>query len=147
MNKSGAFDLINDSSRSGGAYMSIPETAGDHVSSIWTEYGLDVTNGGSFDVWMLASGADNGSDSFQLSVDNGTAVDAVITYNSGFVWRKAYTGLSLSTGQHSLKVIDREDGVKVDKIMLTKNTSHAVPAGNGETALYPKHPQIVAPGF
>ncbi len=99
------------------------------------KYDLEVTNGGTFNVYLLSTGPDGSSDSFNVAIDSGT--DAQVTTGSSgtWAWKKAGSSLSLSTGTHTLYVKVREDGAKVDRIYLSKTSS--TPTGLGGTALTP----------
>jgi hypothetical protein len=128
---SGPFVTVTDGSRSGGAYREVTEGSGSHTSApdegkvMW--YDLDVTNGGSFNLWFSVQGPDTSSDSFWVSIDGGP--DSQLTAPAAWTWVQLPTTFSLPTGKHSLKVKVGEDGARVDKIALTKATSTPTDAG------------------
>ena len=133
--RSGPFDLIADGTRSAGQYIEVTPGSGDHSTVpdegkvLW--YDLNVTSGGSFNIWLLGQGLTGGDDSVWVSV-NGNA-DTQLTSQPAWGWQKLGTGtFSLPTGRHQLKVKVREDGARVDKIFLTKTT--ATPTGLGGAA-------------
>jgi hypothetical protein len=122
-----------DASQSGGAYInSVNSGSTKSGTSDYLTYSLDVTNGGSFNVWFRGYGLDGSSDSFFYSVDAGSS--AQIAQDSSWTWKK-YGPVTLSTGTHTFYLRMREDGACIDKILLTKLTT--TPSGLGGTSLVP----------
>jgi hypothetical protein len=134
--QTGPFVKVTDATRAGGAYEQVTKGTGSHTTVpdegkvMW--YDLNVSNGGTFTLWMLANGPDTGSDSFWFSVDGGPDLRVNLPAN---VWGWVSPGtVSITTGTHTIKVKVREDGALVDKILLTKNTTFT-PTGLGGAAL------------
>lgn len=132
--KNGTFVSATCSACSGGQDMETPNGSGNAATN-YVKYELDVTNGGSFNVYLLSTGPDGSSDSFNVAVDSGS--DAQVTTGSSgtWAWKKVGSSLSLPTGTHTLYIKVREDGAKVDKIYLSKTSG--TPSGQGGTALTP----------
>ncbi len=101
----------------------------------YLKYDLEVTNGGSFYIYLLSQGPDGSSDSFNVAVDSGSNYQVTTGSAGSWAWKKPSSSISLSTGTHTLYIKVREDGAKVDKIALTKTSS--TPSGLGGTALIP----------
>lgn len=136
--RAGPFKVKADAARSNGAYIEVTQGSGNHTTVpdegkvMW--YDLDVTNGGSFNVWMLSSGPTTSDDSFWVSIDGTADLRPTPEPPAGWTWTKVgTTSISIPTGKHQLKIKVREDGARVDKILLTKST--ATPLGNGPAAL------------
>ena len=130
------FRSVSDATRSNGLYMDTPNSSGATASSDYLTYDLEVTNGGTANIYLLSSGPDGGSDSFMVSVD-GTGDNQVTTGSNAWVWKKPSVSFSLNTGQHTLyvKARDNEDGAQVDKLYIVIGST--APTGNGATALTP----------
>ena len=76
----------------------------------------------------------NGStDSFYMQLDDGSSSQATITQGA-WNWKAAGSKLNLSSGTHTLKLKNREDGASVDKILLTKDKNYK-PSALGDAAL------------
>ena len=117
---------------SGGAFMTIPESFGDDYNGDGSpdasvSYKLKVDTAGTYNVWLRAFGADNTSDSFYVQTDGGSK------QAKGFIagdWRWVKISKYFSTGDHSLTISLREDGAKLDKILITSDSSYT-PTGLG----------------
>jgi len=132
----GRFTAVADRTRSSGAYMQIPGSGMRKDPNTFLSFDLNVSNGGSFYMWVLGFGRNGSSDSFFVQVDNGSLVTAVLTQGH-WGWKKIGSKITLGNGLHSLSVKDREDGSSVDKIVLTRDSSF-VPSGFGGAALPPQ---------
>ena len=125
------FTKVVDAYRSGGAYMHTPNNAGSSTGT-FISFNLNVVNGGTFYVWLLGYGLDSSSDSFYINLDNGNDISKSLTVGS-WSWQKVGTTFSIGNGIHTLRIKEREDGSRIDKILLTK--SSITPTGLGGTAL------------
>lgn len=102
---------------------------------------INVPASGNYRVWsrMQASSATN--DSYVLEIDDtvcGVVVGDTSVPTNSWKWVDYKSGatankvtVSLSAGQHTVKMIGREDGVKVDKLLFLSDTT-CVPANLGE---------------
>lgn len=70
-------------------------------------------------------------DSYWIKIDNGAYVMANGLTSSGWQWSNL-TNAALSAGQHTITIAYREDGAKLDKLLIT--TSGALVSGLGGTA-------------
>ena len=130
---SGRFTAVADAARSAGAFMQIPGSGMRQDPNSYLSFDLDVSNGGSFLVWLLGTGRDGSSDSFFIQADGGALVTGVLVQKS-WGWKKIGGTIVLENGHHILMIKNREDGASVDKILLTKD-SRFVPTGLEATAL------------
>lgn len=102
---------------------------------------INVPASGNYRVWsrMQASSATN--DSYVLEIDDtvcGVVVGDTSVSTSSWQWVDYMSGntsnkvtVNLSAGQHTVKLIGREDSVKVDKLLFLSDTS-CTPTGFGE---------------
>ncbi|NOU63430.1 carbohydrate-binding protein [Paenibacillus sp. LMG 31461] len=132
--KTGTFTQATCSACSGTANMQTPNGSGDSDTN-YLKYDLEVTNGGSFYIYLLSQGPDGSSDSFNVAVDAGSNYQVTTGSAGSWAWKKPSSSISLSTGTHTLYIKVREDGAMVDKIALSKTSS--TPSGLGGTALVP----------
>jgi uncharacterized repeat protein (TIGR01451 family) len=139
------FQGVNDATRSAGSYMHVPNGVGNFTTAGTSPhhllYTLNVSNGGTFNIWLLASGPDTSSDSFWVNVDGGTDV-SVNNIPAAWTWMKSPTTVSLTNGTHVLRIKAREDAARVDKVLLTKQTT--TPTGLGNTATPACRPRITS---
>ncbi len=106
------------------------------------DYSLNFTTTGTYYVWVrMAAGPDGVyDDSFHLGLD-GNAVTlnpATANYNNGsqnWTWLKAAGSTAFrvdvtTPGAHTLNLWMREDGIRVDKLVMTTSASYT-PSGTG----------------
>jgi Protein of unknown function (DUF1565) len=124
---SGRFTAVADAARSGGTFMQIPGSGMRKDPNSYLSFDLDVSNGGSFSVWLLGSGRNSSSDSFFVQADNGALITGVLVQKK-WGWKKIGGTITLANGRHILSIKDREDGASIDTILLTKDSRFA-PAG------------------
>jgi Right handed beta helix region/Protein of unknown function (DUF1565) len=129
---SGHFRAQADSSRSAGAYMTIPASGMRKDVGTYLSYDLSVSDGGTFYIWLLGYGPDDSADSFFVQADGGSSIQANLTRGT-WGWKRADGTIKLGSGAHTLQVKNREDGSSVDKFLLTKDKGF-VPAGLGAAA-------------
>jgi hypothetical protein len=127
--RGGSFNQVADAGRSNGAYMTIPGSGMRRDSNTYLTFNLAVTRGGTFYVWLLGYGPDGNSDSFFLQADDGPTLQANITQKS-WGWKRMSSTLALGDGLHVLRISDREDGARVDKLLLTRDKGYT-PSGLG----------------
>jgi hypothetical protein len=138
--ETGGFTLSTCTSCSSYGYMYTPNGGGGSSSADYMTYNLNVTNGGAFHIYLLATGADTSSDSFNVSVDSGPD-NIVNTGTTGWIWKDNSTSgtFNLPAGNHTLYIKYREDGAQIDKIGITK--SGTLPTGLGGYPFEPKFEQ------
>jgi len=103
------------------------------------KYQINFQTTGTYYVWVRTWAPSDASNSVHIGLD-GTSPSTsdriqTLTYNS-YVWTKDTSDLVrasinvTTTGNHTLNLWMREDGVRVDKIILTKDSAY-IPSGIG----------------
>lgn len=116
--------IANDATASGGKYIYVPNGGGNNGS---VTYPINAASSpGNYCLWGLSKWANTDDNSFNIQVDSGTTT-TLTDYNypptTLWHWVKLPATFNL-TGQHTLKVLQREDGSMLDKIVLTTNCSY-----------------------
>ncbi len=115
---------------SGGYYLEIPlqrphgEVEGAPSDSGRAFYKIRVPAAGNYRFWALCHWYDGCGNSFFLKVDDKPAV--VLGQDGTYQrwhWVKGPL-LQLSAGTHSITIQNREDGAKLDQVMLTNDTRY-----------------------
>ena len=127
--KDGPFVTTADAGRSNGNYVDVTEGSGNHTTVpdegkvMW--YDVNVTNGGDFFLWALVNAPDTGGDTAYVSVNGGADIQLTASGTPGtWNWvRLSATASAINGGVNTLKVKVREDGLKIDKLVLTKSGS------------------------
>lgn len=95
-------------------------------------YGFTITNAGSHRIWCRVIGPSDQDDSFWLKVDNEAHFLWDITETSEWTWEQQKT-VTLSEGDHTIEISEREDGVKIDCMLIAWNAGLS-PTGGTPTA-------------
>lgn len=106
-------------------YMNVPngsDSSSDDSSRL--EYRLNVQNSGTYYVWLRLYGLDGSSDSVYVKVDSGTRSTVVPEVLTAWSWKELGSGYGLSAGLHTLTISNREDGTRVDKIIVTTDSAY-----------------------
>ena len=118
-----------DSNASSGAYILVPNGGGSNGS---TTYTFQVTSAGKYVVWGRVLAPNNNDDSFFVSMDGGSNSLWATTTSTKWVWDKVSNRggadpvfYNLATGKHTLTIKQREDGTKLDCVVITMNSSSA----------------------
>jgi len=128
-----------DGGASGGQYVYVPNGNGNELSpsSVMMTYNVNITQTGDYVLWGRVITPTDSDDSFFIQIDNGQ--DSLWDVAQGGIWhwdRVSQRGgadpvvFSLSAGVHTIKVKQREDGTKIDKLYLTNDTN-VIPSGLG----------------
>jgi glycosidase len=115
------------------------------------QYTVNFANAATHYVWVRGNSVDANGDSFHAGIDGTTNTAARITNfnpNNAWVWtNRTSTGNAAtisvgSTGNHTFSLWVREDGMRVDRVILTTNANFSPTTGNvyhfpinGESAL------------
>ncbi len=138
-----------------------PKVGAVACASPSTDYGratvtLNVGSAATYRVWTRLYVPDGSNNSFLFEIDGNTcftAGDSGIPANT-WTWVDYQGGvqsskmqLNLSAGNHSLKMIGREPGVRLGRILFVSNLS-CVPVGNGDNcASTPAPPDTEGPSI
>jgi YD repeat-containing protein len=102
-------------------------------------YQVNITTPGTYHVWVRMYAADSGNNSVHVGLDGQavTSADKISSNTFGaWTWNKATTDgpvatLNIATaGLHTINVWMREDGFRVDRLLLTTNSAFT-PSGTG----------------
>jgi hypothetical protein len=128
-----------------------------------TDYGIvsltaNVTASGSYRIWSRMAAASSTANSYFLEIDGskcytvgGSSVPVYSTSqpftNDASNWiakttASQFVDVNLASGNHSVKIIGNSNGVLIDRLILTQDTS-CMPTGNGDNCANPK--DTVAP--
>ena len=130
----GAFAYGADGTVSSGAYMTIPQGSGrdydgDESPMGRLHFNLNVAAAGSYHVWLRVFGPDTGSDSFYVRMDGGVNEALHFGAQNGWLWKRVDGSFALA-GEHTLTLSLREDGARVDKLLITDDPAFT-PSGLG----------------
>ena len=126
-----------------GAMAALPDqgkiyNTGYGSNSPYMNFLADFTNTGTYYVWVRARAVSSGN-TLHVGLDNQEipSASALETFSfGGYVWmrqRKNGSNATLpinSGGQHNITIWVREDGIHIDRILLTTNAGY-VPSGSG----------------
>ncbi len=116
---------------------------------------VSVSEAGTYRVWSRVQVPDTSNNSYYLEI--GDTLCGVVVGDSGiaanqWTWVDYRDGnssnkisVNLSAGSHTIRMVGREDGVKLDRIILTKDTA-CVPTGTGDNCLTQPDPDFSCAG-
>jgi hypothetical protein len=127
--------IKDDANASKGRYITV-EAGFDSKTSPPTAEGIakhsfSVANSGTYRIWGRVIAPNDGDDSFWVRVDGGTPIKwNEIELGSSWHWdivrhdgSPSPSQLSLSAGDHTIEISYREDGTKLDVLVITDDTS------------------------
>lgn len=123
---------------SGRGYLEIPEGSGNppEIKAGSARFAFDIREAGKYYLWCRVWWDNECGNSLRIGIDEARSFtfgqDA--TYKR-WHWVKApprLKQLNLSRGGHALTVLNREDGIKLDQLLLV-NSRHYVPVGIEES--------------
>jgi hypothetical protein len=120
----------------GAAMKALPDAGARITSSIATTspeltYRVSFPAAGTYQLWLRMYGISNGN-TLHAGID-GAATAQNVAVQTG-AWRWVKTGVSVpSAGEHTVNVWMREDGISLDRFLLTTSTSFS-PSGEGPAA-------------
>ncbi len=119
-----------DSTASAGKFIYIPNGNGASYSTPGkgtTSYTVNVAQAGTYVLWGRVIAVYSNDDSFFVQVDNGTNYTWMTPAGNTWHWAKVkdyFQGnitFYLAAGTHTIKIKHREDGTKIDKVILTND--------------------------
>ena len=96
-------------------------------------------------IWIRGYGATPSDDSVFVGIDGGSAVPITLTTDGVWNWSNTVQGggaaqiVVPTTGTHTINVWMREDGIKLDRILLTSDATFHATVGNAWHI--PNHPE------
>ena len=124
--------VSSDGNASGGQYIEVPNGNGNNGSGS-ALYHFNVSAAGEYYVWGRVSPATHSDNSFYVSMDGAADVTWSIDPTSSWVWSQVGQSYSLGAGSHQLLIKQREDGSKLDRLIITDDASY-VPGANARIA-------------
>ncbi len=106
----------------GGTHYHTPPSDGE------LSYNFTLSQAGTFDMYALVSAANSGDNSIWVQIDGGDWIEwhLNVTGEDAFYWQQVTDGsgknavdFDLAAGNHTLKLKVREDGTKIDKIVIS----------------------------
>jgi lysophospholipase L1-like esterase len=102
-------------------------------------YNVAFTSTGTYYVWVRGAALSTEDDSIHAGIDGvaPTTADDIGGFSSAWTWRRTTldgtpaTIIVSSPGVHTFHLWMREDGMRVDKILLRKDSSATAPTGRG----------------
>ena len=138
-----AHDAFSDDTSPPTVTMTAP-SQGDTVSGPITVSAdadnVAFTTPGTYSVWVRGSAANGNDDSLHAGLDGAgpASADRLSSFtSSGWVWKRdtmdgvPATLVITAPGLHTIHLWMREDGLKVDKILLRTSASSSAPSGKG----------------
>jgi len=133
------FETVSDTGASEGEYIWIAEGVGNDWtgnSNDFITYNVNIASSGDYHIWGRVISPDGNSNSFIVQIDDGTNHVWSMGESTEWIWNKADnddTGgnvFSLTAGDKVLRLRHREDGTKLDKILITDDLAYT-PTGLG----------------
>jgi hypothetical protein len=128
-------EIADNAEASEGSYIWVPYGAG---SNGYAEYTFEFQTTGDYLIWGRVISNDNASNSFYVSVDGGSDITWHTKQGGQETWtwdvvKDASNPLVVhfEAGMHSLTIKQRENGTKIDRILITNDMDY-VPEGMGE---------------
>jgi len=152
------FEIANDASASNGKYLWVPEGAGWNLRKGEATYTIHINTPGDYVIWGKTFSALSSDNSFFIQIDDDFEALWAIALSENWLWDAVnHWGsgeefnpeidpvvFTLSVGNHILKIKQREDGTKLDKLLITNNMSY-VPIDDIEDATPPTTTSVITP--
>lgn len=133
------WEVLDDATASGGKYITIksglnsPRAAPTDTVTNVVVIPFTIEMEGYYNFLAKAIGPTGADDSYWVKVDDQPFAGAAGLLGTNWTWNR-FPGAQLSPGQHKLTITYREDGAKLDKILITtSNTSSAMVPEKGGT--------------
>lgn len=134
-------EVASDENASGGKYIFSPNGTGNQYApgSVMATYSVTIAQAGEYILWGRVIANNGKDDSFIVQVDS--AFNNVWSIAIGASWHwdevnNSYNGDSvkffLNRGKYTIKIKLREDGARLDKLLLTNNIDF-FPNGKGNS--------------
>lgn len=134
----GVFTTATDSNASSQSYLTIPNGSGDVLDDpsqgSYAEYVFNLPMNGYYHILAKTLTNDDADDSVYISIDNGPPHLWAFAHGGGqwWLWDKPSDGQGfigprwylLTAGQHTLRITQREDGVKIDQFLITNDADY-----------------------
>jgi hypothetical protein len=129
------FTVASSNSASSGEYIWVSEGTGNSSNPTENpgsaEYTFELQESGDYVIWGRIIAPHGGSDSFYISIDSSSYAIWDTDNSNEWVWDRMYYRYEtdpklfyLEKGQHRLSIKYREDGTKIDKILITSDLNY-----------------------
>jgi hypothetical protein len=134
--------IANDDNASDGKFIYPPNGTGNQYRSgpIMLTYSVNIFQEGEYILWGRVEATNKRDNSFFVQVDDNMDNLWEVETGASWHWDKINNRdildpvwLILTPGVHTIKIMLREDGTKLDKLLLTNNVDF-VPKGKGDIA-------------
>ena len=135
------FETSNDASASSGEYIWVPEGTGWNPRKGEATYTIHINTSGDYVIWGTTLASTGGNNSFFVQLDE--SFEALWTINLSDNWQWDAVNhwgngsefnpeidpvvFTLAAGDHTLRIKQREDGTKLDRLLITNNMSYVPP--------------------
>jgi endo-1,4-beta-xylanase len=130
-------DNVADGSASSGQYVTVQPgnnslNSAPASSNGWVTLSFNVTQAGTYNLWIRKKAPTADDDSFWIRMDGGSfTMWNNIPPSTAWDWSRFPNTFNLSAGSHTVTVGYREDGTQLDKVYLTSGSD--TPSGTGGT--------------
>ena len=133
------FEIADEEGASNGKYVYAPNGTGSQYppGSVLATYGVTIPQTGMYYLWGRVRASSGGDNSFFVQIDDGVKSLWDIKPNNTWYWEPVYIQkrlgkFNLTKGVHTIQVELREDGAKLDKMLLISNHMNLLPRGKGK---------------
>jgi hypothetical protein len=116
--------IASDSKAYGGKFVHVPEGKGNNFNDTTkggpgeVRFSISIPQAGTRALWARTLAPNGGSDSFYITRNGALIREWYVPLSTTWKWNKV-ANLSLASGSLSLAFRQREDGTKLDQVMLT----------------------------
>jgi uncharacterized repeat protein (TIGR03806 family) len=125
---------------SGNGYMEALPNNGANISAGATspelQFTVNFASTGTHYIWIRGYALDGTEDSVHVGIDGGSAAPVTLTQYNTWQWSNGLQGGGTgiinvpSTGNHTISLWMREDGMRIDRVLLTTNSAFNARTGN-----------------
>ena len=136
-------EIATDENASSGSFVYAPNGTGNEYTpggTIMATYSVNISQAGVYILWGRVQASDASDNSFFVQIDDN--IDNLWDVETGNDWHWDQVNdnnvldpvrFILAAGVHTIRIKLREDGTKIDKLLLTYNADY-VPSGTGGIA-------------
>jgi len=143
-------EIADGENVSEGKYMYAPNGTKNHYTPnpVLAKYTVEISQAGTYILWGRVQASNRKDDSFFVQIDNGLNNLWEIEETKDWHWDAVNNRTMadpvkffLQQGKHTIKIKLREDGTRLDKLLLT-NAITFVPSGEGALAENSGHSEV-----
>jgi hypothetical protein len=118
----------NDATASGGKFVQVPEGTGNNYTDSTNggpgevRFTINIPQAGTGILWARTIAPDDSSDSFYVTTNGSLAIEWYVPTSTTWQWNRAAI-LSFAAGNVTIAFRQREDGTKLDQILLTSDAN------------------------